>query len=532
MSDLLSIGSSGVRAYQTALNVVGENIANAATKGYVRRDVRLTELTGGAGRQILSNTLNIGQGVIADSVTRAWDSLRAADVRTGTSEAERTGSTLVWLDRIEKTLSGANLGGALTRFFNTADGIAADPTGSAPRLAMLDAANGVASAFTTTANRLATIEGDLRASAEIAVDQLNSFAKGLAEANAGIVRVRPGSNEHAQLLDQRDRMIDEISALASVHVSMNDIGVATVRLNDQNGPVLVQGQFTKAIGIAFNASGTVALTRDLHSDPSPVFMRGGSIAGFAEASARLSDTRIQVTTLARGVADGVNQVQAAGHDLDGQPGAALFDVSAGDGTLAVTTVGPRQIAAARPWTVSRSSGNAGSGTLAAAASGTPLASTRITFSGGVLTATDPVTNSVLGTAPYTSGTPVDLAGLRLTVTGAHGDGDSFTVAATAAGSRDNGNLQGFAALRASGRFEGQANDLVTLNASALSAKKQIAEAQAVILEGARAALTSQSGVNLDNEAVELMRFQQAYQATSRIIQVARDTFDSLLQSVG
>lgn len=534
MSDLLSIASTGVRAYQTAMSVVGENIANASTKGYVRRNAHLTEAAAGAGRNILVNNYQIGQGVQAFTVDRPWDNFRAAEVRTSTSEAGRTGSTIAWLERIEKTLSGTNIAGAMTRFFNAADGVAADPTGIAPRTAMLDAAGGVAASFTTTKTGLATIEGDLRASAEIAVEQLNNFAKGLAEANAGITRTRPGSNENAQLLDQRDRMIDELSALASIDVQLAPNGVATVRLNDKGGPILVQGPATQAIGVAFNASGMMALTHGLHDAPAPVSLRGGSIAGFAEASARLTGVRDNIADLAGAFAQAVNGVQAAGVDLDGQPGPALFDASAGDGTLAVAALSARQIAAARAWTVTAAPGNGGSTTALSAATApnaTPLGSTRITVNGGVLTATDPVTNSVIGTTPYTPGTPVTLAGLTLTLTGAPTDGDSFTVAATRPGSRDNGNLAGFAAIRSSSRFEGQANDIVTSNASALSAKQQVADAQAVILEGALAARDSLTGVNLDNEAVELMRFQQAYQASSRIIQVARDTFDSLLQSV-
>lgn len=534
MSDLLSIGSTGVRAYQLAMNVVGENIANATTKGYVRRDAALRESAAGAGGQILWSSLNIGQGVIAGGVSRQWDDLRAAEVRTSTSDAGRTGSTIAWLERIEKTLSTANIGGALTRFFNTAEGIAADPTGVGPRTAMLDAASGVATAFTATATSLGIIESDLRASAQLGVEQLNGFAIGLAAANAGLVRARLGSNENAQLLDQRDRMIDEISALASVHVTLDEKGAATVRLNDKGGEMLVQGGFTKPLAVAFNASGSMALTLDPHENPTPVSIRGGSIAGFAEASARLTDTRIQIAALATSVADGVNDVQAAGVDLNGTAGVPLFDGSAGGGLLSVAAIGARQIAAARPWTVSGAAANTGSGVLQAstAPAGAPLASTRITVSGGMLTAIDPVTNSVIGSTAYTPGTAVTLAGLSLTVNGAPADGDSFTIGATRAGSRDNGNLSGFAALRTGRRFEGQANDLTTANASALSAKKQVAEAQAVILEGALAGRDDVSGVNLDNEAVELMRFQQAYQASSRIIQVARDTFDTLLQSVG
>ena len=531
MSDLLSIGSTGIRAYQTALNVVGENIANASTKGYVRRDAQLTEITGGAGRYLLLTNLNVGEGVDARTVGRAWDAFRAADMRNATAESGRTGSTIVWLERVEKTLDTAGISAAMTKFFNAGQAVAADPTGSAPRASFLDAAYGVSAAFTTTAEGLAAIDSDLRASATLAVDQLNGLTAGLAEANAGLVKARAGSNEQAQLMDQRDRLIDEMSQLASISVATDERGVATVKLNDSTGPVLVSGLIAKPLQVDFNASGTMVLTLDPGGAPEAVTLKGGSVAGFSEAANRIWDVRQQVTNLATGLSDGVNQFQAAGVDLDGQPGAALFDASAGNGTLAVNPLAGRQIAAARPWTTTGAAGNTGAATLRAETSGTPLPSTRFSISGGVLSAIDPVTNSVIGTAAYTPGIPVTLAGLSITVTGAAADGDSFTVAATKPGSRDNGNLELFAALRKSGGFENKANELVSSNASALSAKRQVADAQNAILEGATAARDSVTGVNLDQEAVDLMRFQQAYQASSRIIQVSRDIFQSILDAV-
>ncbi|WP_447406974.1 flagellar basal body rod C-terminal domain-containing protein, partial [Clostridium perfringens] len=69
---------------------------------------------------------------------------------------------------------------------------------------------------------------------------------------------------------------------------------------------------------------------------------------------------------------------------------------------------------------------------------------------------------------------------------------------------------------------------ITDNATALKQKNTIAAAQTSILSGAQTALSSASGVNLDSEAVDLMRFQQAYSASSRIIQVARETMQSIL----
>ncbi|MET5020233.1 flagellar basal body rod C-terminal domain-containing protein, partial [Burkholderia pseudomallei] len=57
----------------------------------------------------------------------------------------------------------------------------------------------------------------------------------------------------------------------------------------------------------------------------------------------------------------------------------------------------------------------------------------------------------------------------------------------------------------------------------------VAEAQTAISDGAKATLSGASGVTLDSEAVTLMRFQQAYSASSRVIQMARETFQTILE---
>jgi len=108
------------------------------------------------------------------------------------------------------------------------------------------------------------------------------------------------------------------------------------------------------------------------------------------------------------------------------------------------------------------------------------------------------------------------------------DPRGLAAAATGGGARDNSNLAKFETLRNSSQVEAGVTALVAGNASALSGKQAVAEAQGAIRDNAVAALDSATGVNLDSEAVDLLRFQQAYQASARIIQVARETMQSIL----
>jgi flagellar hook-associated protein 1 FlgK len=108
------------------------------------------------------------------------------------------------------------------------------------------------------------------------------------------------------------------------------------------------------------------------------------------------------------------------------------------------------------------------------------------------------------------------------------DPRGIAAAATGAGVRDNSNLAGFEALRSAGRFEDGVSSLTTANAAALSARTTVAEAQTAMRNSAIAERTAATGVNVDEEAVDLIRFQQAYQASTRVIQAARETLQSIL----
>ena len=531
MSDLLYIGASGVRAYQTALNVVGENISNASTAGYVRRDVQFREVAPGASGYPLQINSRILGGVAATGVQRSWDQYRAAEVRTSTAEAQRSEAGIVWLQRVERTLDTGGLNTELTRFFTAAQGVAADPTGVGPRTALIEAGNSVAAAFRSTGSGLAATAADLEATAKGTVDELNGLAASLATTNAGLSRARPDSNGQAQLLDERDRILDRISQISAISVTTDAKGLATVALNQPGGPVLVDGIKARTIGVATSTQGTFAFALNTETGPEAIALRAGSLAGLSDAAIRVADARDTIDRVATDFADQVNTIQKAGADQDGNDGTDLFDAAGGASGFTAIQADPRKIAAAGRWAVTTPAANVGTARLSVKTDqlgGPATAPLRIGFSGGNINIVDPVSGSVLASAAFTPGQPVTLGGLVITVSGTPVDGDNFGVARTAAESRDNRNLADLASARTSGKFEQSVATLVTANASALSSRQNIAEAQGAIVDGAIAARDGVSGVNLDDEAVNLLAFQQAYQASTRVIQVSREIFQSIL----
>ena len=441
MSDLLSIGATGVRAYQTALTTTGENIANTGVAGYTRRTTTLAEVTsvnGVAGRAIT------GSGVVATGIARQADVYRAGAVRSAGADLARTEAGTVWLDRIQSSLTGSNLGERLTSFFTAGKQLAADPTSVPQRAVLLETAQSLAASFGATGRQLDQSMTELDTTGQQAVGQLNSLADALAKVNDGLARAGVGGTTAAQLADQRDQITEQMSTLADIGVTTDALGRATVTLG-ASGPTLVQG--TTAGHVAYARSGgAVALTVQNAGSFTAFTPVGGALAGVAEGASRLQDTRASLNALAGDFTAEINAIQAGGRDLDGNPGAAMFAAGATPTDITVALTDPRGVAAA-----------------------------------GV-----------------------------------------------GGGARDSANLALLETMRAAHGWEAGLTSLTTGNAAAIEQRKLVADAQSAIRDGAVSARDSVSGVDLDSEAVDLLRFQQAYQASSRVIQIARETMQSIL----
>lgn len=205
------------------------------------------------------------------------------------------------------------------------------------------------------------------------------------------------------------------------------------------------------------------------------------------------------------------------------------------GNLGVAITDPGRIAAATPVKATTDLANTGSGKLSGlkvtdAANAGLLAPADIEF-------IDATQYTINGTGPfaYTPGQTIAYNGWSVVLDGAPAAGDTFSVGPTGANSSDNGNAKLLSNLDDARvlnggtlTLNGAIGGLTTQVGSAARQADYSAQAQQVIHHQAQAARDAVSGVNLDEEAADLMRLQQAYQAASQIIATADTLFQSLL----
>jgi flagellar hook-associated protein 1 FlgK len=145
-----------------------------------------------------------------------------------------------------------------------------------------------------------------------------------------------------------------------------------------------------------------------------------------------------------------------------------------------------------------------------------------------------------GTAaiPYTDGAKVSFGGIDITLSGTPANGDTFTIGPNISGVGDNRNMHQLGELQTrnildggSATLQGSYAEMVSYVGNKTREVQVNGDAAAGMLDQATASQQSVSGVNLDEEATNLLKYQQAYQAAGKVMQIAGTLFDTLL-SIG
>jgi len=239
------------------------------------------------------------------------------------------------------------------------------------------------------------------------------------------------------------------------------------------------------------------------------------------------------------VADGLSLVVGAG----AQAGDSYLvkPTSGAVSGMQVLLTDPSQLAAAAPLLTSANAGNTGSATIDQGSVATNGSWVRgnytLSFTGPAAYQITNSTGAVVQNGAYTSGAPINFNGVQVAVSGAPATGDSFSINDNASGSGDNRNLTAMAGLLDQSLIGGTTsinsavNQMVTNIGIQTSQAQSGTTAQQSVLTDASNAQQSVSGVNLDEEAANLVQYQQAYQAAAEVINVASTLFKSVLTAV-
>lgn len=228
--DSFGIGISGINAAQKAFEIIGNNIANAATEGYHRQRLNLTPAYSSQVGDIL-----VGGGVDIAGVTRMIDTLLQQEIFRQQSSLGQLSQEVNTLRTVENAFgelsSGSSLSTAIEEFFNALQDLTAHPAESIWQNQAVSAAETMAAQFRTLGEFLTTLESQITLEAQNTIEQINGLVSRIAELNDYIKRQEIGGGQANNLRDQRDRCIADLSELISVQTQSREYGVVDVSVN-------------------------------------------------------------------------------------------------------------------------------------------------------------------------------------------------------------------------------------------------------------------------------------------------------------
>jgi len=323
---LFDIAKSGVQSYRQALAVTGQNIANINTDGYKRREAGLTEVSSGQGgiTQIQDGT---GLGVRVEDIKRSFDAYLLDRKRNSFSREETATNFLEKISELEDLLlpGDADLGSSMGLFFSSLQEVAASPADVAARVVAVEEGKNVAATFSRTSDVLGQLKTGAKSHAQQEIDTVNILTKEILNVNSKLLSSSTQGGAANALLDNRDRLIDELSKTLEVTVTYTAKNAAIVRLGGSgSGPKIVED--SKRITLGLDEESTdikVILGPGTLNSPTNQ-ITNGSLRGLIDASKTVEQTIKDLDSLAQKFAQEINDQHKQGLTLDGLKGKDMF----------------------------------------------------------------------------------------------------------------------------------------------------------------------------------------------------------------
>jgi flagellar hook-associated protein 1 len=331
MSDLISMGSSGVLAYQRALSTVSNNIANIGTDGYSRQDVNLaSSMPRSVGIDY------IGTGVYTTGVKRAYDAFVESNLRNSSSDLQGQGPVVQYANRLVDIMASDNTGlsGSLTAFFGAARDLGTEPSSVIARGAFLSKAEGLASGFRQMEGQIQGLDAEVRAGLDIAANKINALSEQIALVNKQLFKQPTLDRQPPELLDQRDNLLRELAKLVRIDSAYTPNGQVRISINGNtepnSGAFLVNDDVTQRFALRLDGNtGRLDMGLNLNTSREKLVnnVAGGEVGGLLAVREQVVQPALdRLNALAQALITDVNAVHRDGIDAEGLQGQDLFGV--------------------------------------------------------------------------------------------------------------------------------------------------------------------------------------------------------------
>ena len=451
LSRIFDISVRSLATYQMAMDATSHNVANASNPDYSRQRITFTT-------EIPEKLQGFvwGSGVKIDSLLRVRDQLTDSQIRTNNQDYSNNTKKSEIQSQAEILFSEPSDLGISTlmdSFFTSWSQLAVTPNSNSLRLEVVRSAQRLASKVESVYSGLDNIKGDLLNDTNSKVDQLNNLLQNVQSLNAQIFQSTATGSSANDLMDQRDKVIDQLSQLANINVSYDESNSAIISV----GGVFAANRTNSVVFKASQVNGQMKLTTA--DGQFTANLNGGELYAVTDSySNSIPHYQDKLNQIMTAMVDSVNSLHETAYNISNPPetGIKFFD-SYKDGKLVVNqdiVLDPGNIAIS-------ADGTEGNGEIALSISG--LSSAKI--------------------------------------------------------------------LNGSSLAENYSSLVSEVGNNKLSAD-QLADATNMVLQQLQQQKSSYSGVSIDEEMTNMIRFQRSYDASAKLVSIADQMLQTVLSMVG
>lgn len=477
ISAIFNIGRGALQANQIAMEVVSHNIANVNTEGYTRQQAILQ-----SENPYDMNRLKVGLGVRVDSVSQAFDRYTTRQIQQNTStlrEFESKADILSHLEALLNETDDSGLSQVMNEFWNAWQNVANNPGESAGRTALLGKAKILTEKFNTMNSDLYSIQDNLDTNLKMGIPEVNQLTRQIAEMNDKIVAAEAIQTSANDLRDGRNNLLQELSGWLGITYVEQSNGSVTVL--SQEGILLVNGKEHWDLSMEGGAIYWNGIAADISSK-----LTEGKIGGWLDLrDETVPEYRANLDELAGSLIQTVNTLHFNGYTLAGETRKYFFENF-------------------RPGEVPNSGDFSGAADF-------------IALSSDVLGHPENIAAGGLTGDPGNNENARNIAALQTD--------DTIQIRRwtyTDRGANTSNTLQ-------TSTMDSYYRELVGDIGMLTDDSSQNQEFTQVMLDRLDQLRDSVSGVNLDEELAEMMKVQRAYEAAAKIVTVADEMLQSILE---
>lgn len=430
MADLLLTASSGLRAFQQALNVTGHNIANVNTEGYNRQRVEIN-----AGVPQLSAGGYVGSGSRTTAINRIYQDYLSNQLNSSFTAQSKYNNIDVYSTQLNGTLGDPEVGvsASMQSMFAAWNTMSNDPTNSTSSRFLLDSQAQLSMQVENYDSMRNDLQDQINGQLSASVTQVNRITSELVALNESLGSLNRRSELPANdLLDKRDQLIKNLNQYMDTKVFQNDDGTIDVYSSDGKVPLITDN---RAIPVYTKESPfekfDVVNGAPVKSDKLELYIqmpgtgretvisaniKGGEIGGaLAFRNDQLTRAEDELGLTVAGMAVAMNAQHRQGFDVAGVRGTDMFSLNGKTSQLMPTA------------SAYNTPSNTGTGAITLAGSPTADFAYKLTYNGTNYDITDPYSNSNVASGVAL---PQVLNGVTLSLAGTPAKGDSFMAYST------------------------------------------------------------------------------------------------------